>query len=90
MRTEDELAYVQRPVIDLDAPTSTYRISIDVEMVPAGMSSEQACGLIVSALEAAYLVVRGVRINQCSTLTQEGLYRRTCGDVGLNDHPLAQ
>ena len=90
MRIEDELAYVQRPLIDLDAPTSTYRISVDVDMVPEGMSSEQACGLLVSALEAAYLVVRGVRINQCSMLTKEGLYRRTCGDVGLNDHPLAQ
>ena len=57
------------PVIDLDAPVTTYRISVDVDMCPAEMSAEQACGLFVVALEAAYTVVRGVRINQCSVLT---------------------
>ena len=77
MRTEHDLAG-QRPMIDLDAATSTYRISVDVDMVPAGMGSEQACGLIVATLESAYTVVRAVRVNQCSALTKDGLHRRDC------------
>jgi hypothetical protein len=89
MRIDQELAYDHRPLVDLDAPTSTYRISVDVDMVPAGMAAEQACGLIISALEAAYTLIRDVRVKQCSTLTKDGLCRRQCGDLGLNDHPLA-
>jgi len=77
MRNEEDLASVQGPVIDLDAPSTTYRISVDVDMVPAGMTAEQACGLFIAALETAYTVVRNVRINQCSTLTAEGMHRRS-------------
>ena len=90
MQSEQGLAIGQRPVIDLDAPTSTYRISVDVDMVPAGMSSEQACGLFIAALETAYTVVRAVRINQFSTLTNDGMYWRGSGGSRHNDHPLAQ
>jgi hypothetical protein len=89
MQSKQELTIGQRPLIDLDEPTRTYRISVDVDMVPAGMSSEQACGLFIAALETAYTVVRAVRINQCSTLTKDGVYRRCVGS-GFNDHPLAQ
>jgi hypothetical protein len=78
MRSDQELAIGQPPTIDLDAPTSTYRISVDVDMVPAGMGSEQACGLIVVALESAYTVVRAVRVNQCSALTKDGMHRQNC------------
>jgi phage terminase large subunit-like protein len=78
MRSDQELATGQSPVIDVDAPSSTYRISVDVDMVPAGMGSEQACGLIVAALESAYTLVRAVRVNQCSTLTRDGLHRQDC------------
>jgi hypothetical protein len=53
MRIERELAD-QRPTLDLDAPTTTYRISVDVDMVPAELSSEQACGLFVMVLEGPY------------------------------------
>jgi hypothetical protein len=54
------------------------------------MSSEQACGLFIAALETAYTVVRAVRINQCSTLNKDGLFRQGCDSSGHNDHPLAQ
>jgi hypothetical protein len=54
------------------------------------MSSEQACGLFIAALETAYSVVRAVRINQFSTLTKDGMYWRGAGGSGHNDHPLAQ
>jgi hypothetical protein len=37
------------------------------------MSSEQICSLLISALESAYPFVRGVRINQCSSLTHDGM-----------------
>jgi hypothetical protein len=90
MRTEEEVETAQRPLIDLDAPTTTYRISVDVDMVPADMPSEQACGLLIAALETAYTVVRAVRVNQCSTLTKDGLHLRGCDEPGLNDHPLAR
>src|SRR6185503_2649910 len=53
MRIERELAD-QRPTLDLDAPTTTYRISVDVDMARAEMSPEQACGLFVVVLEGAY------------------------------------
>jgi hypothetical protein len=65
------------PVIDLDAPVTTYRISVDVDMCPADMTPEQAGGLFIAALETAYTVIRGVRINQCSELTPGGLRNRT-------------
>jgi hypothetical protein len=65
------------PVVDLDAPVSTYRISVDVDMCPADMSAEQACGLFIVALEAAYTVVRDVRINQCSVLGPGRLAKQT-------------
>jgi hypothetical protein len=77
MQSDEELAFRQRTVIDLDQPSTTYRFSVDVEMVPAGMSTEQACGLFVAALETAYSVISAVRINQCSTLTAEGMHRRS-------------
>jgi hypothetical protein len=79
MRIEQELAD-QRPTLDLDAPTTRYRISVDVDMVPAEMSPEQACGMFVAALEGAYTVVRAVRINQCSALTESGIRHRDCND----------
>jgi hypothetical protein len=82
MRIEHELTG-QRPTLDLDAPTTTYRISVDVDMVPAEMSPEQACGLFVVALEGAYTVVRAVRINQCSALTPSGMHHRDCNDRDL-------
>jgi len=77
MRNDEDLVVVQRPVIDLDAPSTTHRISVDVDMVPAGMTAEQACGRFIAALDTAYTVVRNVRINQCSTLTPEGMHRRS-------------
>jgi hypothetical protein len=64
------------PVVDLHETSTTYRISVDVDMVPAGMTTERACGLFISALETAHTVVRHVRINQCSTLTSEGMRHR--------------
>jgi hypothetical protein len=64
------------PVIDLDAPVTTYRFSVDVDMCPVEMSAEQACGLFIVALEAAYTVVRNVRINQCSVLAPGALSKR--------------
>jgi len=60
-------------VVDLQAPTRTQRISVDVDVASADMSPEQICGLLISALESAYPFVRGVRINQCSSLTDEGM-----------------
>jgi hypothetical protein len=86
MRIEQELAE-QRPTLDLDAPTTTYRISVDVDMAPAEMSPEQACGLFVVALESAYTVIRGVRINQCSALTKSGMRHRDCNDPAPTDRP---
>jgi hypothetical protein len=77
MRNDEDLVFIQRPVIDLDAPSTTYRIGVDVDMVPAGMTAEQACGVFIAALESAYAAVRSVRINQCSTLTREGMHRRS-------------
>jgi hypothetical protein len=76
MRSDQELAIEQPSIIELDMPSSTYRVSFDVDMVPAGMTTEQACGLFISALEAAGTVVRHVRINQCSTLTSKGMRHR--------------
>ena len=84
MRIEQELAE-QRPTLDLDAPTTTYRISVDVDMVPADMNPEQACGLFVVALESAYTVIRAVRINQCSALTKSGMRHRDCNDPASTD-----
>jgi|tagenome__1003787_1003787.scaffolds.fasta_scaffold19335971_2 hypothetical protein len=81
MRIEQELAE-QRPTLDLEAPTTTYRISVDVDMAPAEMSPEQACGLFVVALEGAYTIVRAVRINQCSALTKGGMQHRDCNGTG--------
>jgi hypothetical protein len=77
MRSDQWSAVGQPPTLDLDAPPSTYRISVDVDMLPAGMASEQACGLLVAALEAAHMV-RAVRVNQCSTLTKDGMHRQDC------------
>ena len=77
MGSDEDLVFPQRPVIDLDEDSTTYRISVDVDMVPAGMTAEQACGLFIAALKTAYTVVRNVRINQCSTLTPEGMHRRS-------------
>ena len=76
--SDQELITGQPPMIDFDAPSSTYRISVDVDIVPAGMGSEQACGLVVAALESAHTLVRAVRVNQCSTLTRDGLNRQSC------------
>ena len=78
MRSDQELATEHRPEIDLDVPSTTYRISVDVDMMPAGMGSEQACGLIVATIESANAVVRAVRVNQCSALTKDGMSRRDC------------
>ena len=78
MRTDQELATEHRPDIDLDGPSTTYRISVDVDMMPAGMGPEQACGLIVATIESAHTVVRAVRVNQCSALTKDGMHRRDC------------
>jgi len=80
----------ERPTIDLNAATSTYRISVDVDMMPAGMGSEQACGLIVSALESAHTLVRAVRVNQCSALTKDGMHRRDCDGNVSKITPLAR
>ena len=77
MRSDQRLAIGQRSTLDLDTPPSTYRISVDVDMLPAGMGSEQACGLLVAALEAVQ-TVRAVRVNQCSTLTKDGMHRQDC------------
>ncbi len=66
LASDQELITGQPPMIDFDAPSSTYRISVDVDIVPAGMGSEQACGLVVAALESAHTLVRAVRVNQCS------------------------
>jgi len=77
MRSDEDLVVRQRPMIDLDAPSTTYRFNVDVDMVPAGMTAEQACGLFVAALETAYSVICAVRINQCSTLDAEGMHRRS-------------
>ena len=78
MRSDQELATEHRSEIDLDVPSTTYRISVDVDMMPAGMGPEQACGLIVATIESAYTVVQAVRVNQCSALTKDGMHRRDC------------
>ena len=67
-----ELPFADRSLVDLDARTRTHRISVDVEGCPAEITSEQACGLIASALESAFPFVRDVRINPCSSLTHNG------------------
>jgi hypothetical protein len=72
-----------QPLIDLDAPVTTYRISVDVDMQPVGMSTQQALGLFIAALESADSVVRDVRINQCSTLSSDGM--RHCRDISRLD-----
>ena len=78
MQSDQELAIEHRAEVDLDVPSTTYRISVDVDMMPAGMGSEQACGLIVATIESAYTVVRAVRVNQCSALTKDGMHRQSC------------
>jgi hypothetical protein len=75
-RTEEEVTVAQGAVMELQEPSTTYRFSVDIDMVPAGMRPEQACSQFVAALEAAFPVVRSVRINQCSSLTPEGMQRR--------------
>jgi hypothetical protein len=87
MQTDQEVTIRQAPMIDLDAPTSTYRFSVDVDMAPAGMDADQACGLFVVALETAYTIVRDVRINQCSALSKDGMHRRDCGGSTSEDAP---
>ena len=72
-------------VLDLDAPVTTYRISVDVDMCPAEMTAEQACGLFVVALEAAYTVVRDVRINQCSVVSSGRLETRPSAPVHTDE-----
>lgn len=73
MASYEQLLSADNSMVALDAPTRTQRISVDVDIASAGMSSEQVCGLLISALESAYPFVRGVRINQCSSLTHEGM-----------------
>jgi len=69
----NELLFADQSLVDLHAPTRTHRISVDVQVCPAELTSEQACGLIVSALESAFPFIRDVRINQCSSLTYKGM-----------------
>jgi hypothetical protein len=73
MASQERLLSEDQPLVDLDAPTRTQRISVDVDVASAEMSSEQICSLLISALESAYPFVRGVRINQCSSLTHDGM-----------------
>ena len=73
MVSQERLLPQDPSVVDLQAPTRTQRISVDVDVASADMSPEQICGLLISALERAYPFVRGVRINQCSSLTDEGM-----------------
>jgi hypothetical protein len=73
MATHDRLLSADLSLVDLHAPTRTQRISVDVDVASADMTAEQVCGLLISALEDAYPFVRGVRVNQCSSLTSEGM-----------------
>jgi hypothetical protein len=73
MASQEQLLSAERSLADLTAPTRTQRISVDVDVAAAEMSPEQVCGLLISAFEDAYPFVRGVRINQCSSLTHEGM-----------------
>lgn len=73
MTSQERLLPAERPVVDLEAPTRTQRISVDVDVAAADMTPEQVCGLLISTLEDAFPFVRGVRLNQCSSLTQEGM-----------------
>jgi hypothetical protein len=73
MAGHEQLLSADQSFVDLQAPTRTQRISVDVDVASGGMSPEQVCGLLISALETAYPFVRGVRINQCSSLTHEGM-----------------
>ncbi len=73
MASHEQLLSADKSLVDLEAPTRTQRISVDVDVASAGLSSEQVCGLLISALESAYPFVRGVRINQCSSLTHDGM-----------------
>jgi hypothetical protein len=73
MAGHERLLSDDRSLVDLQAPTRTQRISVDVDVAAAHMSPEQVCGLLISALENAFPFVRGVRINQCSSLTREGM-----------------
>jgi hypothetical protein len=73
MASHEQLLSADGSSGDLEAPTRTQRISVDVDVASTGMSPEQVCGLLISALESAYPFVRGVRINQCSSLTNAGI-----------------
>jgi len=73
MATHEQLVSANPSVVDLEAPTRTQRISVDVDVAASGMTSTQVCGLLIAALEDAYPFVRGVRINQCSSLSREGM-----------------
>ena len=73
MASHERLLSSDPSLVDLQAPTRTQRISVDVDVAAAHMTADQVCGLLISALEDAYPFVRGVRINQCSSLTQDGM-----------------
>ena len=73
MATYEQLVSVDPSLVDLERPTRTQRISVDVDVAASGLTSAQVCGLLIAALEDAYPFVRGVRINQCSSLTREGM-----------------
>ena len=73
MASQERSLSADQALVDLDAPTRTQRISVDVDVASTGMRSEQICSLLISALENAYPFVRGVRINQCSSLTHDGM-----------------
>ena len=73
MATHEQLVSADPSLVSLETPIRTQRISVDVDVASSGMTSEQVCGLLVAALEDAYPFVRGVRINQCSSLTREGM-----------------
>ena len=73
MASDERVLSSDGSLVDLQAPTRTQRISVDVDVASADLSAEQICGLLISALESAYPFVRGVRINQCSSLTREGM-----------------
>jgi len=73
MASHERLLSPDPSVVHLQAQTRTQRISVDVDVAAAEMTPEQVCGLLISALESAYPFVRGVRINQCSSLTNDGM-----------------
>jgi len=73
MASDERLLSPDAALVDLEAPLRTQRISVDVDVAAADMTPEQVCGLLISALESAYPFVRGVRINQCSSLTHDGM-----------------